>query len=46
MTNAINPSLFYFLQIQSQNKSDSNIPSGLEIAFILDNGASIFVHKI
>ena len=42
MTNAITPpNWFDILLIRSQNETDSNLPSRLGIAFLLDSGASI-----
>ena len=42
MTNAITPtSWFYFLYIQSQNETDSNSPSTLEVASLLSSHAPI-----
>ena len=37
---------FFNLEIQYQNKTDSNLPSRLEIGLLLDGGASILVLKI
>ena len=37
---------FYNLYIQSQNKTDSNLPSRLDFAFLLDSGAFISVHNL
>ena len=39
-------SRFHILSIHSQNKTDSNLPSQLELGFPLDCGASISVLKI
>ena len=47
MTKIITPTgWFYNMFVHSQNKSDSNLPSRLEIAFLLDSGASILVPDI
>ena len=44
MKTAITPTnWFYKLCIQSENKTDSNLHSWLEFAFLLDSGASISV---
>ena len=37
---------FYKLNIHSQNKTNSILPSGLEVAFVLDSGGSVLVLKI
>ena len=47
MTNAINPTTLFCSQyILSQNKTDSILPSSLEVAFLSDSGASISVHSV
>ena len=46
MTNATATSWFHILYIHSQNETDSNLLSRLEIAFLLDSGASIVVLNI
>ena len=47
LTNAITPpSWFYNLYIHTQNETDSNLPSRLEIAFLLDSGALILVLNV
>ena len=47
MLNAVNPTTWsYFLNNQPQNEIEANSPSKMEIAFLLDGGASNFVLSI
>ena len=45
-TSTITPTSFFFLYFISHNETDSNLPSGVEIAFLLVIGACIPLLKL